>query len=269
MSQTRLSRQATLSAGRAPWTWALSGALLGLLLSLLCFAPARWLTQAVQQASQGRLVFEEVRGTVWSGSAGLLLTGGVGSQDAAGLPGRLAWELRPDWTGLNALLLADCCMPQGWRLRLEPGWGGARLSLSDGVSQWPAQWLSGLGTPWNTLQFTGQLLLSTQSLTLQWSQGRLNVAGGARLDARHLGSRLSTLQPMGSYRLQLQGGAAPGFSLETLEGSLQLSGQGQWVGNRLRFEGVATAAPERLEALSNLLNILGRRDGARSLIKVG
>ena len=49
----------------------------------------------------------------------------------------------------------------------------------------------------------------------------------------------------------------------------EATGTGQWVGGRLRFEGVASAAPDRLEALSNLLNIIGRRDGARSVIKVG
>jgi general secretion pathway protein N len=84
-----------------------------------------------------------------------------------------------------------------------------------------------------------------------------------------MSSRLSTLKPMGSYRMVLQGGDAPGFSLETLEGSLLLSGQGQWAGSRLRFQGEARAAPDRQEALSNLLNILGRRDGARSVITLG
>jgi hypothetical protein len=32
---------------------------------------------------------------------------------------------------------------------------------------------------------------------------------------------------------------------------------------------VASAPPERLDALANLLNILGQRDGARSIIKLG
>jgi general secretion pathway protein N len=84
-----------------------------------------------------------------------------------------------------------------------------------------------------------------------------------------ISSRLSTLKPMGSYRVILQGGATPGIVLSTLDGALQLSGSGQWVGSKLRFEGVASAAPERLDALSNLLNIIGRRDGVRALIKVG
>ena len=40
-------------------------------------------------------------------------------------------------------------------------------------------------------------------------------------------------------------------------------------GWRLRFEGAATAQADRIEALSNLLNIIGRRNGASSLIKIG
>jgi len=84
-----------------------------------------------------------------------------------------------------------------------------------------------------------------------------------------MASRLSTLKPMGSYRVTLAGGASPELRLTTLAGPLQLSGQGQWVGQRLRFDGEASSAPESQAALSNLLNIIGRRNGARAIIKVG
>lgn len=253
----------------APWSWAISGAVLGLALALLLNAPARWLAAAVQQGLQGRFVLEDARGTVWNGSARLTLTGGAGSTDAATLPGRLAWRLSPTWTGLGVDLNTDCCMQQPWRLDLRPRWGGASVMLADSRSQWPAQWLTGLGTPWNTLQPEGQLSLSTLGLSAEWAAGRLSLNGRAQLDALQLTSRLSTLKPMGSYRLTLSGGATPTLGLSTLEGALQLTGAGQWVGAKLRFEGVASASPERLDALSNLLNIIGRRDGARALFKVG
>jgi general secretion pathway protein N len=74
---------------------------------------------------------------------------------------------------------------------------------------------------------------------------------------------------MGSYRITLAGGAQASLRLETLEGSLQLSGTGQWVGQRLRFRGEARATPGREAALANLLNIIGRRSGERSLISIG
>ena len=54
-----------------------------------------------------------------------------------------------------------------------------------------------------------------------------------------------------------------------LKRPLQLSGEGRWVGGRLRFTGEARSAPEHQAALANLLNIIGRRQGDRSIITVG
>ena len=58
-------------------------------------------------------------------------------------------------------------------------------------------------------------------------------------------------------------------SLQTLEGALQLSGNGQWSGGRVRFQGEARAAPDNEAALNNLLNIIGRRQGALAIISIG
>ncbi|WP_137892840.1 type II secretion system protein N [Ramlibacter sp. 2FC] len=252
----------------APWRWALAGALLGLALTLALFAPAAWLAAAVQQASGGRVQLDEPRGTLWRGSARLVLSGGAGSQDRTALPGRLDWRLLPHWSGLRALLQADCCMGQPLRLALAPRWGGASLLLTDPGSRWPAALLAGLGAPWNTLQPEGQLDLSTPGLSVEWAAGRVSVTGSATLMVKGLSSRLSTLKPMGTYRIQLQGGQPATVALATLEGGLQLSGSGRWIGSRLHFQGVASAAPEHEAALANLLNIVGRRSGPRSLITV-
>ena len=42
----------------APWGWAAAGALAGLLLALVLFAPARWLAQAVAAASGGQVLLQ-------------------------------------------------------------------------------------------------------------------------------------------------------------------------------------------------------------------
>lgn len=254
----------------APWGWAATGALTGLLLALLLFAPARWLAALVQRASGERITLFAPRGSFWQGSARLVLSGGPGSRDQAALPGPVAWRIRPAWSGMSLQLGAECCTPQALRVGLMPaGWGGVRLALADGQSSWPAALLAGLGTPWNTLQAQGDLVASTTGFQAEWIKGRLNLTGRVQLDAMQISSRLSTLRPMGSYRVTLQGGPSSTLQLETLAGSLQLTGQGQWVGQRLHFDGVASATPESVEALSNLLNIIGRRNGARSIIKVG
>jgi general secretion pathway protein N len=254
----------------APWGWAVLGAALGLALALVLFAPARWLAGAVSRASEGRLQLQAARGTVWTGSAQLVVTGGAGSRDAATLPSRLEWTLRPAGAGLRLALASACCTPQPLALRLSAGWGGPSVQVLDAApTQWPAALLAGLGTPWNTLELEGDLQVATQGLVLHWAAQRLQVSGAAQLSALRMSSRLSTLRPMGSYRLTLAGGATPSLRLQTLEGALQVTGSGQWVGSRLRFTGEAAAAPEREAALSNLLNIIGRRQGARSLITIG
>ena len=211
----------------------------------------------------------QVRGTVWNGSAQLVLAGGASSIGSVALPGRLDWRLRPLFNGIQADIMATCCMAQALRVAALPNWGGATVHLSDHISNWPAGLLVGLGTPWNTVQAQGTLALSTRTLSLEWATGRFALTGSMQVDAQEMASRLSTLKPMGSYRLTLAGGSVNTLQLETLQGSLQLSGSGQWVGGRLRFDGVASALPERLDALTNLLNIIGRRDGARAIIKVG
>ncbi len=254
----------------APWHWALAGALLGLLLAAVACAPAQWLASALYRASGQRVSLHNANGTIWQGSGQLVLAGGAGSADATALPGTVHWHIHPQWSGLRIQISADCCTPQDLELQARiMGLNSMHLQFADSQSQWPASLLAGLGTPWNTVQAQGQLSATTQALQLDWNQGRLNVSGRVQLDALHVSSRLSTISPMGSYRFTLQGGPTPSLQLETLEGSLQLSGQGQWQGQRLHFSGVASAAPERVEALSNLLNILGRRDGARSIITVG
>ena len=259
----------TAPAARTPWAWALCGALAGTVPTLVVFAPAQWLASGVAQASGQRVLLTGVRGTVWTGSGQLVLTGGHASQDQAALPGRISWRLRPAWGGLRAHIDAACCTPAPLQLQAQAGWNGARITVADGQSHWPAAMLAGLGTPWNTLQPQGQLALETRGLQVDWAAGRMVLEGQAQLDALSMSSRLSTLRPMGSYRLTLQGGATPTLDLQTLQGALQLSGSGQWVGQRLRFTGEASAAPEREGALSNLLNIIGRRNGARSLITLG
>ena len=270
MKTTPARRIQTPPASRAPWGWALTGALLGLLLVGVLAAPARWLSAGVARATGDMVQLAEPQGSLWNGSARLLLTGGAGSQDRAALPGRVQWRLRPALGGLNLAMTADCCTPTGpLALRVSPRWGGARVAVLDGQTQWPAALLVGLGTPFNTLQPQGELALATQNLAAEWRAGRPSLTGGAELTLRHVSSRLSTLQPLGSYRVQLQGGDAPAFTLSTLEGPLQLSGNGQWVGARLRFSGEATAAPEQQAQLANLLNLLGRRQGDRAIMSFG
>lgn len=257
---------------RRGWRWALLGVLVGALLAVALFAPARWLAAALSGWSQGRLVLANPRGTVWNGSAAVVFAGGpgsIGGTQAVALPGLLHWRLRPGWGGVSASLELPCCAAQPIELQASPRAGGLLLTWQDSRSRWPATLLTGLGAPWNTLKLDGALDLSTKAFALQWDGPALRIAGQATLDATDVSSSLSTLRPMGSYRLTLEGGSRPTLLLSTRGGSLELNGSGSWNGTSFRFNGEASAAPGREDALSNLLNIIGRRDNARSIITLG
>jgi len=271
-------------AGRR-WGW--WGAGLGALVGLVVYAPASWLAQGVVELSGKRLLLAESQGTIWHGDAVAVLTGGPGSRDARALPGRLNWTMRLSGLGLRLTLQQDCCIPTPVVMQVQfglgrvktdvllQGAGGAAgataLQTSGEIGHWPAAWLGGLGTPWNTLQLAGALRLSSRDLSFEWAQGRLRISGQADLMLENVASRVTTLDRLGSYRLNL-GGDAQGLlqmQLTTLDGALQLSGQGGVSSGGMRFRGEARASEAERGALDNLLNIIGRREGDRSVISIG
>lgn len=268
------------TAARAPRgsrAFVLLGLLAGALFALVWFAPAQWMADGLARASGGRLVLAEARGSVWQGSAVLVLTGGPGSRDASALPGRLHWTLRLDGRTLVLRARLACCLDEELALRVEPGLGRLRVLLpgqadapARPLAQLPLAWLEGLGTPWNTLAPRGTMALASAGFVAESAAGRWRFSGRLEAELRGAASRLSTLPVLGDYRLGLTGVAdgSAALQLATRSGALQLSGSGSWA-PALRFRGEARAAPGSEAALANLLNIIGRRQGAASLISIG
>lgn len=255
----------------APWRGAALGVCAGLAFATVWGAPARWLDGGLRWLTHERVQLHDARGTVWSGSAMLTLTGGPGSRDARSLPTRITWRLQWTWPGLSLTLSSACCTPSPLQWHVSMGWNRVEMTWPDPSSTWPMALLTGLGAPWNTLQAEGQLQWKNTGLHLRWLAGQLHWHGQSELQLHQVTSRLSMLRPMGSYRLTLQGTDlgthTPQLTLSTLAGPLQLSGQGQWQ-QRLRFTGQAMAEPGHEEALSNLLNLLGQRNGARTRLSL-
>jgi general secretion pathway protein N len=275
-AESTFAEMAWERARRAATRWGLVGAAVGAVAGLVVFAPAAWLAGWVASATGERLLLADARGTVWAGSAVVVLTGGPGSRDASALPGRLDWSLSPSARGLTLQARQACCLNGAVTLHVTPGLGRLNATLvpaAGWTGQWPTAWLGGLGTPWNTMQLGGVTKLSSPGLTLTWAAGRWQLAGRADVDFTSVSSRLSTLDTLGSYRLSIAGDpASPGtaqVNLTTTEGGLQLLGSGTLNANGFRFRGEARSTLEDEAPLTNLLNIIGRRDGARSVISIG
>ncbi|WP_293662550.1 type II secretion system protein N [Rhodoferax sp. OV413] len=274
------SRHMKPRRSRTPWIWACAGAAAGLLVAALVFAPARWLAHGLAGSLHGfrdgstsaphaALTLHKAQGTLWDGSAQLML-------GSSALPSRLEWTLRPQWQadgpGLVVSWTASCCLRQPWRWDLVTDGRSARMRTSDLPAteplRLPADLLSGLGVPWNTLQPQGQIEFSSRQLGATVGAEGVVMQGFAQLDVLGLSTSLSTLRPVGSYRLGLQGTPVT-LTMSTLEGALRLQGQGSLQDGRFVFDGEASAAEGLEDALSNLLNIIGQRQGARSLIHLG
>lgn len=257
-----------------PARWAVLGALLGALGTTAWQLPARWLVPALEQASGHRLLLGDVRGTLWNGSAAVRLSGGPGSRDLQALAGRTAWRLRLSttvgrgwWPALALAVDQDCCLRQTLHAELAPSTGGIAVRLGALDWQGPAQLMQGLGTPWNTLAFDGALQLSASQLQLHRQDGSLQLEGRLSLIAQTVSSAISTLSPLGSYRIDLEGRRAQPLrlSLSTLSGPLRLSGEGARTLGHWRFRGEARAAPGQQVALAPVLGLIGNREGPVAL----
>ena len=274
-------------ASRSLRRWGVAGASLGALVSLLAFLPAALLAGVVGGLTNQRLQLADARGTVWSGSAVAVLTGGRSNRDASRLPGRLHWEW--GWTGdgrsdpksaayanagsaLELRVRHACCLNGVVRLLLRPG-SLTLLPAGDRVGQWPAAWLRGLGAPWNTFRLDGTVRVTSDGLTVATTQRSGRLRGRITAELLDVSSPLSPLPIIGSYRLTLEPNptvpGATSLTLTTEEGALSVSGAGTWDAAGVHFRGEASAAEDDEEALGNLLNIIGPREGARSVISIG
>ena len=275
--ESTFAEQAWDKSRGASVRWAIAGLIIGTLLSLIAFAPAVWLAEWVAAQTDQRVLLADARGTLWSGSAVPILTGGRGSRDASALPGRLDWTLVPSGLGLELRLRQACCLNGTVAVRFRPGFGRMSATLTPPsagwVGQWPSAWLGGLGTPWNTMQLGGAVRLVTPGFTVETVQGRWRLDGRADFELLNVSSRVTTLDTLGSYHMTLSGAASDNsptrLTLSTQDGPLQLTGNGTWGLGGVRFRGEARSAAMDEAALSNLLNIIGRRDGAKSVISIG
>ena len=262
-----MPRKANPLAVRAPSNrrYALWGGLTGALLACVVFAPASWMSTAIEHASSGKVRLLNPAGTVWNGSAAWVLASGGSGSTSLSLPSRIVWRIRPSGLGVNVSLDAACCTQQPVQIRISP----QSLRIASATAHMPLALLQGLGTPWNTLELRGQLQLRWDQFTVSWPGKGLAFDGLLELQARNVSSRLSTLPDVGSYQVDVRGGAQPQLELSTLRGALQLQGRGQWSGSKFRFEGEAHAQAEQATELANLLTLLGTRRGNTTMIRWG
>jgi general secretion pathway protein N len=222
--------------------------------TLLAMMPAAWIVPQFSKATGGHVNLVDPAGSLWSGSATLMLAAGTDGAGATLLPGRIEWTTAflPLFTGrVHMTMRQTDAMPDA--VTVDATTRGATVTA--GQIAVPATLLAGLGAPFNTLDFDG-------SVRLSWTEFRLlnrNTYGQVVVTLDDMASRVSRVKPLGSYRVALQAqGASATIDLSTSKGPLMLTGNGAISQESTSFQGTATAAPDQRENLAGLLNLLGR-----------
>ena len=244
----------------AAWPWFVVAGV-SVVVMLAVMLPAAWIVPQFAKSTDGHVNLVDPAGSLWKGSATLMLAtgGGAGGVDGATLlPGRIEWRTAfwPLFSGrVHMEMRQTDAMPDS--VFVDAGLSGS--TVSPGAITVPASLLSGLGAPFNTLNMEGNVRLS-------WTEWRMlghNTYGQATVTLDDMASSVSRVKPLGSYRVvfQAEGEAGTINLMTTSNGPLLLNGQGTVSKTSSAFNGSATTTPEARENLAGLLNLLGRHTG--------
>lgn len=236
----------------------------------LIMFPAAWIAPIFSQATAGRVMLSDPQGSLWNGSARLMLSAGadagqsgadtLADPGATVMPYRIAWHTQalPLLVGRVRMALQEA-RPLSQPVIVDARWQGATVSA--GSIDVPAGLLSGLGAPLNTLDMKGDVRLT-------WTDWRLlgqQAYGQLDIDLTDMSSSITRVKPLGSYHATLEvSGQRATIRLRTVKGPLLLSGTGQMQDGHVNFAGLAQSTPDAAANLGGLLNLLGPRADARS-----
>jgi len=242
-------------------TWFCLG-LFCILLAILAFAPATWLSMFLENETDGRFALGDAQGSLWNGSAFIGVAAEKNGDLTPILPGRFAWHLSPILLiGQIELALENSASLQQ-PLQITGNLRNVEVSPSGLIL--PAERLDSLGAPLNTVRPSGQMTLSWDVLQITLSDGTVDINGTMKLNLHKIASALSPIKPLGSYLMTfVWRGQEADIDLKTVQGPMLLSGKGTLVQGHLQFSGLAQAQEGQEDKLANLLNLLGqRRSGA-------
>lgn len=228
---------------------------------LIALMPASYIAAKLEASTRGGVQVHEARGSLW---------GGGGRATVATPAGPLAledleWRFLPARLVSGRLAFAVTGRSAGFESRAE---------VARSYSAWEARDVSIEGRAAGAASFMPLIAhwrpegrLAAKAPLLAWNDREMH--GEARLEWREAAVALSEVRPLGSYRVELRGeGARARVALSTLEGPLEVSGQGTITPpSRLAFSGEARARGPAAASLQPLLDLLGprRADGSRTL----
>ena len=257
------------------------------LVTWLLTAPATLADWALGKATAQRIRIADATGSIWNGKGRLVIVDvdgervrreraadNPGTKTSGGellalagvpIPGTIAWKIDP-WPLLLGRLEATA-RHDSMASPVTLTGNTQALQIGPGAMQLPSISLDRLGSPWSAVKPVGSLGVSWQQLRV----ARNGFEGKLVADLRDASSALTTVRPLGAWRLEVDAkGPAADLRMVPLEGPLRLSGSGNWTARGgLRFQAEAQADESERLRLQSLLGLLGRREGDRTIIRIG
>jgi general secretion pathway protein N len=220
--------------------------------------PVKWLQDTISRGTQCKILLSEPMGSIWRGSSAIGFS--EPAIDGKSCRPALAVTERVRWTTDCSLRRFACTMDIETPFLLKPlqvTFQPSQITVRNDEARLPAEILEAIGAPWT-------LLHPRADFTIRWSDLVFDLAGNhgnlwASLNG--LSSPISQIKPLGSYDLQATfTNHDLSYTLTTSKGPLILNAKGT-LGERITGQGDASATPEMQEALTGLLNLIGRRQG--------
>jgi general secretion pathway protein N len=242
--------------------WLLAGLILGAYaLGLVVMAPASLIDSGLQQASEGRLRLTDTRGTLWSGTGQLEIRD---RNERTAVARSISWRVLLLYF-LRGRLRAEIVLDQAAK-QFPVTISLSQIEVAEADINLPASALGVAEPKLAPLGLTGDVLLHVARLAL----GRKAIDGNATLQWRGAGSAFTRVSPLGDYELRFEAaGTNVRATLRTLQGPLQLDGQGSWTrGGNPTFLGTARVPPEQRQQLVPLMRMIAveRGEGTFELV---
>lgn len=204
-------------------------------------------------------MIESPNGSIWQGSAAIGFSepaiDGKSCRPALAVTERFYWDMSCQPLSLTCKVTVETpALSKPLQISMKPG----AIRVTDNEARLPAQILEVLGAPWTLLHPRGQLHARWSDLLFETP----NANGSIRISLNELISPISQIQPLGSYDVQADLTAqGVNYTLSTSKGPLLLQAQGTVNNQGATGQGEANATPEMKEALTGLLNLIGKRQG--------
>ncbi len=226
------------------------------LLFLIVELPAAWFAWCLNQVTHGTVRLDPIGGSLWSGNGKLVV---YYPQSTPHDLGTAEWNINPLWLFAGRLQMhwqasaPDMSIDTILRLGFGP------MQLVDADISFPAQSVSSFYPAATLLSPKGQVRIHTTKISIDQN----GIEGNGEILWQNAGSSLSSVQPLGDYRLEITAeGKSANLKLTTARGALEFTGQGQWQAQSGQLLITGAAVPhEHVNELVPLLNLLGPDQG--------